>query len=197
MNAQVVPHSGGLPKDELVGVIEGWLRADPDLKFKSVKKDAQRFLGALVTPKLFRAACDRLCLARPLRSPNRGAPNVPRESTPLMNWLVAFLTKNPEATFHEAKDAAQKAGHSFDRAIVFGLARKKCGLAPMKPRTTPPGKPGRKPKSAALDNDGSFRTSEISDLPFRQIEARFRALQAEVSRLRSALQKARAALDGI
>lgn len=197
MNAHVVPHNGGLSKEEITGVIEGWLRADPDMKFKSVKKDAQRLLGAPVTPSIFRAACDRLSLARPLRSLYRGVSNVPRESTPLMNWLVEFLTKKPEATFHEAKEAAAKAGLPFDRAIVFGLARKRCGLAPMTLRTRPPGKPGRKPRSAEGADGLSMRASEISELPFRQIEARFRALQAEVGRLRTALARARAALDSV
>jgi hypothetical protein len=37
----------------LVDVVEGWLRADPDLKFKSAKKDAQKFLGVVITPRLF------------------------------------------------------------------------------------------------------------------------------------------------
>lgn len=207
MNATVAPQSGALSKNELVDVVEGWLRSDPDLKFKSAKKDAQKFLGVAITPRLFRAACDRLSLARPFRSVNKGVSKVARESTPLMLWLVDYLTRNPEATFHDAKDAARKAGHPFDRAIVFGLARKRCGLAPMTKRARKPGaakagktstgRPVGRPKGSKNKDVLTFRANEISELPFRQIEARFRALQSEVERLRTALGRARAALESV
>jgi hypothetical protein len=130
-----------------------------------------------------------------------------------MLWLIDYLTNNPQASFHDAKEAARRAGHPFDRAIVFGLARKRCGLAPMTKRVRKPagaksakagkaptstGRPVGRPKGSTKKADVlAFRVNEITGTPFRQIEARFRALQAEVERLRTALGRARTALESV
>ncbi len=52
-------------------------------------------------------------------------------------FVMQALRQNPAATFGEVRAAAQAAGIDLRRPIVYGLARKKLGLAPQTKRRTP------------------------------------------------------------
>ena len=102
-----------LSRPEILGMLESWIQADPDLSFAQAKRDAEK-LGFKLTASLMTEARSRMGLARPLRPsvhrPAQEKTSVPKkELSPIMAFAVEFLTADPTASFATVKEEIGRA----------------------------------------------------------------------------------------
>jgi hypothetical protein len=120
-------------------LVVDWLRVDPELTFKSARRDAER-LNFRLTPRAFAEARRELGMtAAPPRPAARTSKDAEPEAgnktmekqksggSPLMAFAVEFVRNRPDAEYAEVKAAAAAEGFSLP-PIVFGRARKALGL---------------------------------------------------------------------
>ncbi len=148
-----------LSNEEVIQLLESWLRTSPDMQFRQVRKDAGR-LNLRVTARQFSEARRRLGVtAGPPRpttrpaAPPAAAPPVSNDrsaavqgKTPLMSFVLEYMRGKPEAEYADVKSAANTAGFSI-APINYGNARRMLGLGSKAPRPSADG--ARTPPVAA------------------------------------------------
>lgn len=123
-----------------------------------------------------------------------------KKSNPAMDFIIASLKKNKNASYADIQAAAQKKGHKI-YPIMFGRAKALLGLVKVAPRGSggrkkkaaktgrgpgrPPGRPGR-PRSAASLGDS-----------IDAIIGSMRDMERERERYRAALEKIRGILEAL